>query len=220
MSALCVQALRNVARRLESWAYRPDSSMFWIKPATNAAVEACASTRAEVVWATGGPWSSLVVGRNVSLRTKLPYVLDFRDPWTLAYSEFHQLQPEWIRARDRQLFSRLFRGAQSVVFRYMSEAEAYWRAYPGMLDPERIHIIPNGYEGAVSPFNVARGDRCTVLYTGTVVPYWHETVLEALAKFKALEPINARKLRFSLSVKIRRRSRRCLTVTDCRTSSK
>src|SRR6185503_19841099 len=98
-------AMRNFVRRLESWAYRPDSSMCWIKPATNAAVEACERSGAEVVWATGGPWSSLVVGRNGSLRTKLPYELDFRDPWTLAYSEIHQLQPEWIRARDRQLLS-------------------------------------------------------------------------------------------------------------------
>src|SRR5262249_15352315 len=90
----------------------PDSAMFWMRPATKAAVEACTRNASQVVWATGGPWSSLVIGRNVSRRTGIPYVLDFRDPWTLSHSDFHVLQPEWIKARDKRLLSRLFVGAQ------------------------------------------------------------------------------------------------------------
>ena len=90
--------------------YRPDSSMLWIKPATNAAV---ASLRENSRRSGVGDRRSLVVfgGRTkrfaaheTALCARLSRSMDS------AYSEFHQLQPEWIRARDRQLLSRLFRG--------------------------------------------------------------------------------------------------------------
>src|SRR5262249_16699334 len=139
--------------------------------------------------------SSFVVARNVSLRTGKPYVMDFRDSWTLTHSDFELRQPEWVKARDRRLLSRLFSGARAVVFRYLSEAEAYYRAYPGALDPARIHIIPNGFDGSVSEFKVSDSDRCTVLYTGTVGPYWYDTMLSALADFKEADPARIKKLR-------------------------
>jgi len=187
--------LRNTVHQIESILYRPDPAMLWIKPATAAAVDACFRNNSEVIWGTGGPWSSFVVARNASLNTGKPYVMDFRDSWTLTHSDFERRQPDWIKARDRRLLSRLFSGARAVVFRYLSEAEAYYRAYPGALDPERIHIIPNGFDGSVSEFKVSDGDHCTVLYTGTVGPYWYDTMLAALARFKEADPIRIKKLR-------------------------
>jgi len=187
--------LREAVRKVEANFYRPDGAMLWVGAATKAAVAACAQSGAVVVWATGGPWSSLVVARNVSRRTGLPYVLDLRDSWTLSYDELQVRQSEWAKARDRKLLRALFSGAQAVVLRYMAEAESYWRAYPGVLDPKRIHLIPNGYDGSIAPFNVPRGERCVVLYTGGVGPYIYESLLEALALLKQAEPESARQLR-------------------------
>jgi hypothetical protein len=187
--------LRNAIHKLEGIIYYPDPDMLWIRPATEAAVQACDRNRAEVVWATGGPWSSLVVARNLSLRTGRPYVLDFRDSWTLENDGFQAIQPVWARARNRRLLGSLFRGARAIILRYSTEAEAYYRAYPGALMPERIHLIPNGYDGSIDAFEVPRGDRCTVLYTGYVHHYWYETVLEALAALKRSKPNIAQKLR-------------------------
>jgi hypothetical protein len=188
--------LRNVIHRLEGIVYHPDPYMLWIRPATNAAVQACAKSGAEVVWATGAPWSSFVVARNVSLRTGRPYILDFRDSWTLLQRDgFYAAQPEWARAHNRRLLSSLFHGARAVVFRYGAEAESYWCAYPGALAAERIHIIPNGYDGSIGPFEVSQGDRCKIIYTGYMMGYWYETVLEALAALKRSKPDVAHKLR-------------------------
>src|SRR5262249_21774668 len=187
--------LRRAIRKVEAIVYRPDEAMFWIRPTTQAAVQACNRTGAQVVWATGGPWSALVAARNVSARTGLPYIVDLRDAWTLTHNEFQTRQPEWIRRCDRRLLGRLFGGAQAIVVRYMAELDTYWRAYPGTFDPERIHLIPNGYEGSISSFNVPRGDRCTVLFTGFIGPYWYEVMLDALARLKKMEPETASKLR-------------------------
>src|SRR5215471_5394899 len=186
---------RGVAHKIEGIVYHPDPEMFWIRPATEAAVEASNRSGAEVIWATGGPWSSLVVGREAALRTGRPYILDFRDSWTLECDDFQATQPEWARRRNRRLLSRLFNDAQAVVFRYMAEAESYWRAYPGALVPEKIHLIPNGYDGSVARFDVPRQDRCTLLYTGSVRQYSYDTLLEALVSLKKSEPIVTSRLR-------------------------
>jgi glycosyltransferase involved in cell wall biosynthesis len=190
--------LRRVIRKtviwLESVAYHPDKEMGWIKRATRATVDAAKNSGAKIIWATGGPWSSFVVARNAWCSTGIPYILDFRDSWTLI-DDSEVRSTDWSIARQRNLLAGLFRDAQGIVFRYMSEAEAYWRAYPGVLDPRRIHIIPNGYEGSIAPFEVPEGARCTVLYTGSLGYYWYDNVIKALKLLKDSHPEVAKRLR-------------------------
>ena len=187
---------RMTVEKIESVVYSPDPAMLWIRPATAAAVRACRSADVRVVWATGGPWSSMVVARDVSSRTGRPYVLDFRDSWTLTHSAFEQRQPAWVKARDRRLLAGLLRDAHGVVFRYRSEGEAYWRVYRGWLDPLKVHFIPNGFEGSIAlPIEVPEGDRCTLVYTGIVTGYWYEGLLDAIRLFRETDPEAAMRLR-------------------------
>ena len=187
---------RNVVRTIEASVYYPDHARFWIRAATAATVAVCHQTRPDVIVATGGPWSSFLVAHAASRRTGVPYVLDFRDSWTLTCNDDFELRrPRWAARQDRQVLSRLFRDAQAVIFRYDTEAECYWRAYQGTLSVDRIHIIPNGYEGALETSPPPPGDRCTVLYTGTVTPYRYDTFLDALSLLKSSHPAEARKLR-------------------------
>jgi len=89
---------------------------------------------------------------------------------------------------------RLFERAQAVILRYQTEAECYCRAYKPALDISKIHLIPNGYDGTVEEFSAPRGDRCTILYTGTLPPYRYDTLLQALHWFKKSEPTLAERL--------------------------
>jgi glycosyltransferase involved in cell wall biosynthesis len=188
--------VRSAVHRAEAWLYYPDPARFWIRPATEATVISCQKKRPKALIATGGPWSSFVVAHNASRRTGVPYVLDLRDSWTLVRNEdFEALRPRWAMLRDRRLLRKLFEGAQAVICRYESEAESYWQAYPGAFKSTNIHIIPNGYEGVVERFDVAPGDRCTILYTGTIVPYRYLECLEALSLLQKSFPAEARYLR-------------------------
>src|SRR4029077_6212479 len=101
----------------------------------------------DVIWATAGPVSSFIVAQKASKQTGVPYVLDFRDAWTIIPTEFDLLKPGWARYFEKRRMFRLLGGAQAVVFRYDTEAECFWRAYPGALNASRIFIIPNGYDG-------------------------------------------------------------------------
>ena len=187
--------LRRAIRRLEGAVYYPDAARFWIDPAVDATVSMCRSNAAATILATGGPWSAFVVAQEASRRTGVPYVLDFRDSWTLTCNEdVEQWRPQWAMRRDRRLLWGLLAGARAIIFRYESEAECYWRAYPHALDAGRVHVIPNGYEGDIAPFRIAPGDRCTVLYTGTLTQYRYDTLLDALRTLRRDHPVEAAQL--------------------------
>jgi hypothetical protein len=90
---------------------------------------------------------------------------------------------------------KLLSGAQAVVFRYETEAECFWRAYPGALDASRIHIIPNGYESPIEEAVLPAGDKCTLLYAGTLPDYRYDTLLRSLVLLKESDPSISKRLR-------------------------
>jgi hypothetical protein len=137
-----------------------------------------------------------MLAERASQHTGVPYVLDFRDSWTLAQDSFDVRRPAWATRLDRRTLHRLLARAQAVVFRYETEAECYWRAYKGALDVSKIHLIPNGYDGTIKEFVAPSGGKCTVLYAGTLPPYRYDTLLQALHWFKKSEPTRSQQLRF------------------------
>jgi hypothetical protein len=187
--------VRELIRTAEAWCYYPDPAMGWIRPAVKAIAQFCAHNKSDILWATGGPWSSFIVAQRASRLTGIPYVLDFRDAWTLVGEPFANKRPVWATRSDRRKLYGLLKKAHTVVFRYKTEAECYWRAYPGALDIERIHIIPNGFDGVVEDYKEIPGEKCKILYTGTLWFYRLNTLLAALSRLKQLDPVLSKNLR-------------------------
>lgn len=188
--------IREIVHTAEAWCYHPDTTMCWIAAAVKQAVKLCDRRRPKAIYATGGPWSAFVVAQRVSKQTGIPYVIDFRDSWTMSRDDFDLRRPAWAIRSDRRTLYRLFERAQAIVFRYLSEAECYWRAYRNALRASKIHIIPNGYSGRIHDFVNSEGAKCTVLYAGTLSPYYYDTLLQALYEFKKFDPLRASELRF------------------------
>lgn len=186
--------LRELIRTAEAWIYRPDMAVGWIRPATRHTIASCRQNRPNVIWATIGPLSAGLVAYRTAQETGIPYVLDFRDPWGLEYYPHEARRPAWAKTLDNRMISMMFQKAQAVVFMFESVAQAYLKAFPA-LEREKIHIIPNGFEGEVEPFVHMPGDRCTILYAGTVTTYRYDTLLEGLAELKRNAPRNAAQLR-------------------------
>jgi hypothetical protein len=180
--------MRELVQTIEASWYHPDRAMPWIHTAVRATIALSQRRPIDVIWATAGPVSSFLVAQRSSIRTGIPYVLDFRDAWTICHNDFDARKPIWATRLYRQRMYHLFEGAQAVVFRYRTEAECYWRAYPGALKASKIYIIPNGYESPIEPFVAAGGEKCTILYTGIVADYRYDTLLKAISLLKQADP--------------------------------
>tara|TARA_R110001592_G_scaffold126336_1_gene337489 strand:- start:123357 stop:124715 length:1359 start_codon:yes stop_codon:yes gene_type:complete len=60
----------------------PDHQKPWISAVLNHVKSLPREKRPELVYATANPWSALVAGQKVADYLGIPFVADFRDPWT------------------------------------------------------------------------------------------------------------------------------------------
>ena len=59
----------------------PDFAAPWIIPATIRGIQLVRKHEVDIIFSTGMPWSSLIIGYFIKLFTKKKLIVDFRDPW-------------------------------------------------------------------------------------------------------------------------------------------
>ncbi|MDN3920460.1 glycosyltransferase [Roseateles violae] len=134
---------QGLAWRLERmWGAVPDDAASWRGEAVAAALRAHRETPFDAILATGSPWTSLLVARDVAERTGLPYVLDYRDQWrpsgTVAWDTESRLQ-RWFSPR---LEKRAAAQAAAVVTVTPTLATALTKD----TGRDDIECITNGFE--------------------------------------------------------------------------
>lgn len=117
----------------------PDEKIFWAFRAYKTALSYFEKTRPDVIYATGFPWSSLLVGMWLKRVFNKPLIVDLRDPWTLSP------MPVWSKfPHHRNLERKIMQAADTVIFTSESTAEEYRRHYSDLA--EKITTIPNGFD--------------------------------------------------------------------------
>lgn len=133
--------------------FRPASALFpapfferqagWLGPLTDALLRAIRDERPDVLLTSSQPYVVHLAGRAARVATGIPWVADFRDPWTQSWGRV------WP---SRRAFDWEERREESVL----ADADAVVANTPGCrrdllarrpwLDPRRVTVIPNGYD--------------------------------------------------------------------------
>ena len=120
----------------------PDDQAMWIDQAAAAAVKLAREIRADVIFATGPPFSTLLAGQRAAEITGLPLVVDFRDDWTLLRRNLKTLPPA-RQKREEELEQRVLRTAAGVLTVTPPLCDEMKARSPY---PERVHMLPNGFD--------------------------------------------------------------------------
>lgn len=78
----------------------------------------------DVVWATGDPWSSLILGSSIAKKMSVPFVSDFRDPWTRSGISLRD-RSSFSKYWDKKLECNVLSHASKVVFTSKSAEKDY-----------------------------------------------------------------------------------------------
>lgn len=117
----------------------PDRQNRWIAAVRRAVRDFKPHERPDVVFATGNPWSALVAGLDISRRVGVPFVADFRDPWT---QNPKPPLPELVAAAgacERRILTR----SDRIIANTPALQEAFTSRYPA--SAHKIVTITNGY---------------------------------------------------------------------------
>ena len=142
---------RSVGERLGLWAranvFLPDARVGWVPFAAREARRLVRAGEVDAVLTSGPPHSTHLVGlrlRRLLSSRGLPWVADFRDPWT-GINFYDELpMSAAARALDRRLERRVLRSADAVVT--VSPTWARELDAKGGLPAGTVRVIANGFD--------------------------------------------------------------------------
>ncbi|URN16055.1 MULTISPECIES: glycosyltransferase [Streptomyces] len=125
----------------------PERYSSWAWASVTRALKLHAKQRFDVVVATGNPFASFGAAWLFNKLTGVPYVMDYRDSWTLDLFHDEPAFPEGHIAWAWE--KRMLDKASAAVF--VNEALRGWHAerYPEVAD--RMMVVPNGWDADVLP---------------------------------------------------------------------
>ncbi len=169
---------RMKLNRLLSFCVRPDlQRVTWVPGAEQAAVRIAAEHRLDLIYTSAPPYSSVLLGSRLRRRLGLPWLADYRDPWT---NEWNCVWPTrlhhwWETCQERRALAR----ADRITIATPTMAELLLRRYPEFAG--KVDVIPNGFDredidavlsaGAVSPWPELPPECLRIGYAGTLADY-------------------------------------------------
>lgn len=139
----------------------PDAARAWAYRARTVAREALARHRPAAIFSTALPASAHLLGLWARLATGLPWVADFRDPW--SENELLPYLPG-CRGLNRRMERRVLAAADRITTVSPPLVEMFGRLAQ---DPAKVVLIENGYdEMDVVRLPPPQTRRFTVTYTG------------------------------------------------------
>jgi glycosyltransferase involved in cell wall biosynthesis len=153
-----------------SFFLRPDKNILaWVPPAARAAVRLAAREPVDAIYTSIGPASSVLLGARLKRRLGVPWIVDYRDPWTddgmgMWPSRWHY---RWECRQER----RALETADAIVVVTPGMQAMMAARYPTLA--HRIHLIPNGFDRADFPACAPRppDNLLRISYTGASIDY-------------------------------------------------
>ncbi len=135
----------SLTERLSVWIrgnfFIPDARRFWIKPSIRLLREWLTQHHVDAIMSSGPPHSVHLIAQGVKQATGLPWLADFRDPWT-NIDFYHQLMlTNWADRRHHRLEGEVLRQADRVV-----TVSWVWAKEMDHLGATDTRVITNGYD--------------------------------------------------------------------------
>ena len=169
--------------RLLLW---PDSAVLWKNHAIRLGKKMAQEQRYDLIFSSAPPYSAHLVAATLSRELALPWIADYRDPWS-QNPMLHRVQP-WRQGLDRWAERRILRQADHVIVTTQSQQTGLISDFA---TPEaRVTVIPNGFDRADFPVAAPPQNEVPILvYTGSAYGDYHPLdLLDGLNHFATQHP--------------------------------
>ena len=119
----------------------PDPRCFWVRPSVKYLLRYLKDHPVDIIVSTGPPHSMHLIAMKVAKATKLPWIADFRDPWTRMFYFKHLHLTSWARRRHIALEKQVLDSASAIV----TVTKPLQEEFQSMTSTP-VHCITNGYD--------------------------------------------------------------------------
>lgn len=143
----------------------PDPKCFWIAPSVRFLKKYLRGNPVDAIVSTGPPHSMHMIAMKVAGTIGIPWLADFRDPWTRMYNFKYMNNTRLVEAIHKKMEKDVVQRADAVVVVTNVMKEEYLE-----LDPKRIEVITNGFDQSdFTGVNETPEEKFTITYTGLFV---------------------------------------------------
>jgi len=158
----------GLAEKISVWIrgnwFIPDARKFWIKPSIKFLSEYLRQHPVDVMISTGPPHSMHLIALELKKRVNIPWLADFRDPWTTIDFYDKLMLTRASDEKHKRLELEVLKNADAVVAIGWNMAEALRK----IID-RKIEVITNGYdEDDFSKREINLDEKFTIRHIGAM----------------------------------------------------
>ncbi len=189
---------KSFAQKAAMWVrgnfFRPDPRCLWIRPSVKFLKKYLSEHPVDLIVSTGPPQSMHIIGMKLARETGLPWIADFRDPWTKIFYFKHlsmtSATEKWHQRMEKKVLDEAVR-VVAVSPLVQQEFQAMTRT--------PVELITNGFdecdfEGACSEAAGGPDRDFTITHTGLFAADGNPTVLWDVLAEKCAADVSFRKL--------------------------
>lgn len=174
----------SLSKKFSLWVrgnlFIPDARMFWIRPSIRFLTKYLKNNPVDLIVSSGPPHSMHLIALGLKKSTNLPWVADFRDPWT-KISYFQDLMPtSRTLAKHENYENEVLRIADEVVVVGRAMSEEFEKIREG-----NINIVTNGFDedDFIGLDNIELDSKFTIVHTGMIAKSQnHPVFFEAIGE--------------------------------------
>lgn len=168
-----VQEKKNnsLAHKVSVWIrgnfFIPDARRFWIHPSVNFLTGYLSRNKIDAIVTNGTPHSLHLIGLGLKERFDIPWLADFRDPWTNIDFFDDLLLTPWAEKRHRTLEKQVLRTANCVTVTTPGTRNDFLKISPNA----NVHSITNGFDTTdFDNIEVEPDDKFVLAHIGVLTP--------------------------------------------------
>lgn len=167
----------SLTEKLSVWIrgnfFIPDARIFWIKPSIKFLEKYLKDNPVDVIISTGPPHSMHLIALGLKKKLNIPWVADFRDPWTNIDFYSDLMLTSWADKKHHRLEKKVLHQADCILTIGETMKQEFIE-----LGTKKVEAITNGYdEDDVYTGEVEKDKKFSIAHIGTLVKSRNPEVL-------------------------------------------
>lgn len=189
---------KSLAQKVAMWIrgnlFRPDPRCLWIGPSVRYLKKYLEDNPVDLIVSTGPPQSMHMIGLKLAKETGLPWIADFRDPWTKIFYFKHLSMTRATERWHHRMERKVLENATAVV----AVSPLVQQEFQAMTQTP-VELITNGYDECDFPHGKDKGAEggpdkdFTITHTGLFAADGNPTILWDVLSEKCSKDENFRK---------------------------